>query len=751
MTNNEQQFLIVTDKTTGVEIRVPINARFGTVPAAAFAGLKIAQTTPAPDQPQLVPLRILDVGFKNTVVCSSSVSKLNASDGVLRYRGYAVSDLVENSSFLEVAHLLSKLAAVSVTQSDNWTNAVLSHTYLHAELEKQMTTFRYDAHPMGMLIATVASLSTFHPEANPALQGDSMYMLPKSRVTVQDEKQATKALANRSRAILRILGKVPTIASYAYRNRIGRTYNAPMPNCKNYAENFLYMIDKLNEPNYIPDARIVKILDKMFILLAEHGSNCSTITMRHLASSGVDPYTALSGSFGALFGERKSSAVMGMLNLIGSVENIPSFLNLVKEKKTIIRTAAGTLEALPTAAATTTQLKPTRLQGFGHRIYKGVDPRVSICRNLAYELFAILNPSAGTDAALPPSAELAIALETAALSDPWFRARSLYPNIDFWCAVVFDTLGFPPDMFPVLTAIPRSAGFIAHWMESLDDPEYKIYRPRQIFNGVFVRDYVVDREAIDGVDGDGGINGGVGDGVIGGEESGYAKSLPAQANKRLSLNSAALSIDNIEDAKLAEFRVMIDRTRAAIQDLSILTSSSSSKPAGIAEIPMPGRKSSMSLSTSAVGSSSSAVQTRARLAAWMFGKNHNGIESSSGSSGATVYPSDISEKLGKTQAELQDLLEKQQELLELYVGHRQQQTVAAAVAATSVSGSSGNSAAATDAITNVGVSNGNGNGGDLILSRSRSGSVTNIVKLGEPDLLAGSNSPRPIMKKAGEQ
>ncbi|KAJ3027722.1 UNVERIFIED_CONTAM: hypothetical protein HDU68_003254 [Siphonaria sp. JEL0065] len=635
----EEHFLTVRDPKTNTTIKVPINTLHNTIPSSAFTALKITQTTPLPPTAQQTPLRIYDPGFKNTVVCKSKISQLDSDSGhALRYRGFSVDDLVEKSSFLE-------------TENEKWTQAIMSHTYVHAELEKQMTTFRYDAHPMGMLIATIASLSTFHPDANPALQGDGMYMKPKGA----DAKQIEKATANRNRAIYRILGKVSTMASYAYRNRIGRTYNAPMPNCTNYAENFLYMIDKLNEPDYVPDKRIVTILDKMFILLAEHGSNCSTITMRHLASSGVDPYTALSGSYGALFGERKAAAVMGMLHLIGTPENVPAFLQLVKEKKSIKKESNGSLVAAASG-------KPTRLQGFGHRIYKSLDPRVKIAKSLALELFSLIGQGEmGT---------LALALEQAALADPWFQSRHLFTNIDFWTAIVFHTLGFPADMFPVLTAIPRTAGLVAHWQESLDDPEYKIYRPRQIFNGVFVRDYKGDRAVLDEEEQE----------VVEQGDGGYAKSLPAEANKRLSLNSGG-----IEEAKLAEFKNMIERTKHSIQELSTLTGVS---PTGAAP-------------------SSPKYQPMTKIGAWVMGKTSS---------------SDLraSEKLAKTQKELQDLLQQQQELLELYMTHR---------SATQQSGTPSGSP-------------------EKVVSKSPS---LNKLSTIEPDLLAGSHSPRPIMKKAGEQ
>ncbi|KAJ3225541.1 hypothetical protein HDU81_007795 [Chytriomyces hyalinus] len=670
-------YLLVTDTVTGTSIRVPINTRHNTVASSAFAALKVPQTMPLPLTPQTTPVRIYDNGFKNTVVCTSKVSQLMAAtDGAnarLTYRGYGVEELVEKSTFLEVAFLLIHGELPSKEESHKWTDAVLEHTYVHAELEKQMTTFRHDAHPMGMLIATVASLSTFHPDANPALQGDAMYMKPKAVTTSADERLLAKTVANRNRAITRILGKVPTIAGFAYRNRMGRTYNSPMPNCSNYAENFLYMIDKLNEPNYIPDPRIVKVLDKMFILLAEHGSNCSTITMRHLTSSGVDPYTALSGAYGALFGERKASAVIDMLNLIGTPENVQPFLDLVKAKACVVKGDKGGLAAKKSDSGV--PVAATRLQGFGHRIYKSTDPRCEIAKKLAFELFDLIGKGS--------LGSLALHLEETALSDSYFTSRNLYPNIDFWTAVVFHVLGFPSDMFPVLTAIPRTAGLIAHCQESLDDPEYKIYRPRQVYTGEFLREYVHDRAEID-VEG-------VEDAFVEGEGAGgYVKSLPAQANKRLSLSQAPAPLtDGIEAQKLLEFQGMIERTRASIKELARM---SENNPA-----------------------------TKKKYSAWVIRKSQDGIEAQS-------------ERLSKTQNELQDLLKKQEELLDLYMTHRSTKEAAAAT-----------SEATSPALAKVPLPEGGNASPPAGRPMERSASVNKLAA--HPDLLAGSHSPRPIMKK----
>jgi citrate synthase len=299
--------LLVKETKSGQSVEIPVVNN--SIPATYFSKLRLPQTTP-PSQGDTVPLRLYDPGFKNTAVCNTKISRVDPN-GSLLYRGYDIETLFENSSFLETAYLLIFGNLPNREQLDEFNNGVLGHTYLHAEMERQMLTFRYDAHPMGMLIATVASLSTFTPDANPAIRSsENLYMLPKSTSTDEDKKQFDFAMANRLKVMYRALGKVPTIAAAVYRHRLGRNYNHPMYNSTSYCENLLYMMDKLNEPDYKPNPKIVKILDKLFIVLAEHGVNCSTVMMRHLASSGVDPYTALSGTAGALFGERKSYIVI---------------------------------------------------------------------------------------------------------------------------------------------------------------------------------------------------------------------------------------------------------------------------------------------------------------------------------------------------------------------------------------------------------------------------------------------------------
>ncbi|KAI9366849.1 citrate synthase-like protein [Zopfochytrium polystomum] len=560
--NATRNYLTVTDPLTNTTIKVPIHPTLNYIPASSFTQIRIKPTTPpGVTESDTVPVRLYDPGFRNTVVCRSKVSQVDGKNGKLYYRGYDVASLCENSNYLEVAYLLIHGNLPNKAQYEKWTTNIMTHTYLHTEMEKQMSTFRYDAHPMGILIATTASLSTFHPDANPALRGDGLYMKPKvapGKETPDDLAKIHAAQEIRSKAYYRILGKLPTIAANAYRHRIGRPYNHPMPGSRDYAENLLFMLDRLNEPNYKPDPRLVKILNKMFILNAEHGSNCSTVTMRHLASSGVDPYTALSGAAGALFGERKSTAVIGMLKQIGKVENIQVFLSLVKRKQTIVSGPNGTLVAsssnrTPTGGRPT---QPTRLQGFGHRIYKTHDPRVKIAKELALELFEIFGKG--------PLGELAIALEEATLSDEWFSRRNLFPNIDYWCAIVFHTMGFPADMFPVLMCVPRAAGFIAHWEESIDDPEFKIFRPRQIFVGENERSLKDGSRDVPAVQTT----------PAPALDKLTEKSLPSAAKKRMS------TLMMNPDAKIMEFAGLIEKTQRSIDALSI----SEEEPSGEASI-----------------------------------------------------------------------------------------------------------------------------------------------------------------------
>lgn len=306
-----------------------------------------------------------------------------------------------------------------------------------------MKSFRYDAHPMGMLISTLATISTFHPDANPALAGEGVYK--------------NKDIVNKQ--IFRLLGSLPTIAANSFRNRIGREYNFPAENTS-YVENFLYMLDRLNEQEYRPNPKLVRALEILFILHAEHELNCSTAFVRHLSSSGVDVYTTIAGAAGALYGPKHggaNEAVLRMLEEIGELKNIPQFIQDVKDRKKL-------------------------LMGFGHRVYKNYDPRAKIVKQVAEQVFEITGKE--------PLIEIAMELERIALSDQFFIQRKLYPNVDFYSGVIYRAMGFPTDMFPVLFTIPRVAGWLAHWKEYLEDKENNIIRPRQNYTGPQKRDYV---------------------------------------------------------------------------------------------------------------------------------------------------------------------------------------------------------------------------------------------------------------------
>eukprot|EP01017_Pseudomicrothorax_dubius_P016568 TRINITY_DN1878_c0_g1_i4.p1 TRINITY_DN1878_c0_g1~~TRINITY_DN1878_c0_g1_i4.p1 ORF type:complete len:467 (-),score=130.23 TRINITY_DN1878_c0_g1_i4:74-1474(-) len=382
------------------------------------------------------PLRSYDPGYMNTVCCTSRISYIDGDNGILEYRGYPIEQLAEKSSFLEVSFLLIYGELPSANELEYFTKRVMSHTFLHTDAGGMMKAFRYNAHPMGMFISTLAAISTFHPEANPALSGQTIY----------------KSISVRNKQIHRLLGIVPTIAANAYRHREGRSYNKPDAS-KGYVENFLFMLDRLAEHKYKPHPRLVRALEILFILHAEHELNCSTAAARHLSSSGVDVYTTMAGAASALYGPLHggaNEAVLRMLMEIGDVKNIPAFIEGVKNKKAL-------------------------LFGFGHRIYKSYDPRAKIVKSLADEVFSIVGRE--------PMIEVAMELEKIALSDPYFIERKLYPNVDFYTGIIYRAMGFPTDMFPLLFTIPRMAGWIAHWNEFLDDPENKIVRPRQHYVG----------------------------------------------------------------------------------------------------------------------------------------------------------------------------------------------------------------------------------------------------------------------------
>jgi citrate synthase len=376
-----------------------------------------------------------DPAYTNTASCSSRITLVDGDKGVLRYRGYPIEQLAERSSFLEVAYLLIYGELPDAAQLEHWVERVMHHTFVHENLAKLMQSFRYDAHPMGMLIGTIAAMSTLHPDAK----------------KIHNEK-------SRQKQIWRILGKLPTVAAFAYRRRIGRPYNYP-DSSLTYTANLLYMMDYMNQSNYHVNPVLAKALDVLFILHADHEQNCSTSVMRGIGSSQADPYSAMAGAAAALYGPLHggaNEAVLRMLNEISTLENIPAYIKKVQ---------AGEF----------------RLMGFGHRVYRNYDPRARIIKKVAEDVLAVTGHN--------PLLDIALELERIALEDEYFVSRRLYPNVDFYSGIIYQAMGFPVDMFPVLFALGRAPGWLSQWLELIDDPEQRISRPRQVFTGAEQRDY----------------------------------------------------------------------------------------------------------------------------------------------------------------------------------------------------------------------------------------------------------------------
>jgi citrate synthase len=418
--------LTITDNRTGKTYEIPIES--DTIRAIDLRQIKVNESD--------FGMMTYDPAYLNTAACKSTITYIDGNEGILRYRGYPIEQLAENSTYLEVAYLLIYGELPNQEQLAHWTNRIMRHTYIHENLAELMKSFRYDAHPMGMLVSSLAALSTFHPEAK-------QFENPKIR-----EKQ-----------IWRILGKLPTIAAFTYRLRIGRPFNYP-DSTLNYTSDFLYMLDHMNEHDYEVNPILARALTVLFILHADHEQNCSTSTMRAIGSSRVDPYSAMAGAAAALYGPLHggaNEAVLRMLTEIGSVNNIPKYIERVK---------AGDM----------------RLMGFGHRVYKNYDPRASIIKKVAYDVFEVTGSN--------PLIDIAVELERIALSDDYFVSRKLYPNVDFYSGIIYQAMGFPTDMFPVLFAIPRASGWLAQWLEMIDDPEQRIARPRQIYLGSEERNFV---------------------------------------------------------------------------------------------------------------------------------------------------------------------------------------------------------------------------------------------------------------------
>jgi citrate synthase len=418
--------LTITDNRTGKTYQIPVE--HDTIRAMDLRQIKV--------NPDDFGMMSYDPAFKNTASCKSNITYIDGDKGILRYRGYPIEQLAEQSTYKEVAYLLLYGELPTPEQLATWRFRIMRHTYIHEDLRHMIQNFRYDAHPMGILVSSMAAMSTFYPEAK-------NFSDPVVR-----EKQ-----------IWRILGKMPTVAAFAYRTRIGRPYNYP-DSTLGYAGNFLYMLDYMNQRDYEVNPVLSKALDILFILHADHEQNCSTSTMRAVGSSRVDPYSAIAGAAAALYGPLHggaNEAVLRMLTEIGDVKNIPGYIERVKKGE-------------------------FRLMGFGHRVYKNYDPRATIIKKIAHQVFEVT----GTN----PLIDIAIELERIALEDEYFVGRKLYPNVDFYSGIIYQAMGFPVDMFPVLFAIPRASGWLAQWMEMVDDKEQAIARPRQVYLGSGARDYV---------------------------------------------------------------------------------------------------------------------------------------------------------------------------------------------------------------------------------------------------------------------
>ncbi len=418
--------LTITDNRTGKQYQLPIQD--GTIKAMDLRQIKVSDDD--------FGLMTYDPAFMNTASCKSRITFIDGDKGILEYRGYPIEQLAEKSTYLEVAYLLLNGELPTATQLEGWTKNITYHTFINENIKKVIDGFHYNAHPMGMFEATLGALSTFYPDAKDIFNVEL-----------------------RCKQIYRLIAKVPTIAAFAFRHRIGMQYSYP-DNDLSYEGNFLNMMFKTTELKYKPDPVLEKALTVLYILHADHEQNCSTNAMRSIGSAHTDPFSSLAGAAAALYGPLHGGAnemVLRMLKEIGSVANVPEYIKRVK---------AGEF----------------RLMGFGHRVYKNYDPRARIIKKVAYEVFEVT----GKD----PLLDIALELERIALEDDYFVKRRLYPNVDFYSGIIYQAMRFPVDMFPVMFAIPRTSGWLAQWVEMLEDADQKIARPRQIYLGDRTRDYV---------------------------------------------------------------------------------------------------------------------------------------------------------------------------------------------------------------------------------------------------------------------
>src|SRR5881296_1774894 len=418
--------LTITDNRTGKQYEIAIENE--TIKALDLRKIKVTDGD--------FGLMTYDPAFMNTASTKSRITFIDGDKGILEYRGYPIDELAEKSSYLEVAYLLLHGDLPTAAQLEDWRWNITHHTFINESIKKVLDGFHYNAHPMGMFIAMLGALSTFYPDAKDIFNEESRW-----------------------KQVYRLIAKVPTIAAFAYRHRIGMQYAYP-DNDLSYEGNFLNMMFKTTELTYEPNPVLERALSVLFILHADHEQNCSTNAMRSIGSAQTDPFSSLAGAAAALYGPLHGGAnemVLRMLREIGSVKNVPEYVKRVK---------AGEF----------------RLMGFGHRVYKNYDPRARIIKKIAYEVFELMGKN--------PLLEIALECERIALEDEYFVKRKLYPNVDFYTGLIYQSMGFPMTMFPVLFAIPRTSGWIAQWQEMLLDPEQKIARPRQIYLGSGARDYV---------------------------------------------------------------------------------------------------------------------------------------------------------------------------------------------------------------------------------------------------------------------
>ncbi len=421
-----KETLTVTDNRTGETYELEVTD--GTVRAMDLRQIKASEDD--------FGLMTYDPAFTNTASCRSAITYIDGEAGILQHRGYSIEQLCEHSTYLEVTYLLVFGELPTEQQLQRWIFDVTHHTFVHEDIKHLLETFRYDAHPMGMLLSSVGALSTFYPDATHIDDPEERYM-----------------------AAIRLIAKMPTLAAFSYRHNMGLPYVYP-DNELSYSENFLSMMFKKTEFKYQPDERLAKALDVLFILHADHEQNCSTNAVRSVGSSQVDPYSAVAAGVAALYGPLHggaNEAVLRMLRRIETAENIPAFLEGVKSRE-------------------------ERLMGFGHRVYKNYDPRARIIKEHVDEVLEATGDN--------PLLDIAVELEKRALDDEFFTSRKLYPNVDFYSGLIYEALRIPTDMFTVIFAIPRTSGWVSQWMELNEDADQKIARPRQIYTGERDRDYV---------------------------------------------------------------------------------------------------------------------------------------------------------------------------------------------------------------------------------------------------------------------